>query len=120
MAFSAPVLAGYTLAIPSGYEQEDAPRGASVALVNGDIGWDLVSGNKRVFRLSWEFLTAGEVTTLRNAFAAIASATASYTPPEGGSAITVRRSPTKPTLLVRRVPNTPWERYSTDLELREV
>lgn len=120
MAFSAPVLGSYTLPIPSGYEQEDAPRGASVQLANGDIGWDLVSTNKRVFRLSWDAITATEVATLRSAFAAIGSASASYTPPEGGSAVTVRRSPTKPSLVVRRVPNLAWERYSTDLELREV
>lgn len=120
MAFNAPVLGSYTLPLPSGYEQEDAPRGASIQLANGDIGWDLVSANKRVFRLSWEAITSTELTAIRNGFAAIASSSASYTPPEGGSAVTVRRSASKPTLNVRYVGAAGGPRYATELELREV
>lgn len=120
MAISAPVLGGYTLAVPATYEIEFEYRGGSIELANGDVGWDIIGGQKRIFRLSWNMLTAAQLATVQSAFAAIASASASYTQPEGGAAVTVKRSPGQKTLKVQYVIAAGGPRYSTALELREV
>lgn len=120
MSFSSPVLGGYTLPPPTTYEVEYEQRGGSIDLANGDVGWDIIGGEKRIFRMAWNALTAAQLANVHSAFGTIASASASYTQPEGGAAVTVKRSPAQKTLKVSYVSAAGGPRYATSLELREV
>mgnify|MGYP001270046272 CR=1 FL=1 len=122
MAISAPILAGYTLAHVSGYEDSTEFRGGVLRPASGaPIFQNVHAGVKKVFRLEWAGLTDAQKATVISAWTALAEASASFTPPTGGSAVTVKRSPDQSSLRWRSTAASGgrllWE---TTLELVEV
>lgn len=122
MAISQPILAGVTLPHVSGYEDGYEYRGGVLRPASGaPIYQNVHAGWKKVFRLEWQGLTDAQRVAVSNAWYALAEASASFTPPTGGGAVTVMRAPEQTALRWRSTAASGgrllWE---TTLELAEV
>jgi hypothetical protein len=86
MAFSAPTLAGSTLAAPQRYNISRTYRGGTSVMADGSLSTDLVSTTaKRVWELGWDWLTDAQRTTLEAAFDAIKDASGTFVDVSGTS-----------------------------------
>lgn len=121
MAVSTPTLGGYTLPVPSGYEEVGGYRGGSVQLASGGIHFDVVDSTyKRTWLLTWRGLTAAQKSTILAAYAAIKTGAVAFAGPDGAAA-NVTRSPGQTDLVwaAKATPAGTWL-WETTMELREV
>lgn len=122
MAYSAPALAGNTLAHPRTYIVRRSYRGGQFVMADGTLSTDLVNANpKHTWELGWEALTDAQRTTLQNAFGAIKDAAGSYTDIDG-TAYTVTLDEGAPELEFEavKIAGSGNVRWRTTLRLRQV
>lgn len=123
MSLSAPVLAGNTLAVPSGYEEEDVIRGGVGTNADGSVFFEVVTvaTTKREFTLNWDMATDSQLSTIRTAWAAIATSYSSnnFTSLLGAT-YTVTRHPEQKSLKVSAVKTAQGARWKVNIKLREV
>lgn len=112
-------LNGVTLPEPHDYAVTlDYPGGIQV-MANNTLAEDQVATVKRTWTMAFRNLTSTQVTTLRNAFAAVAGASATFVDLESGS-YTVTRDINQRTLEFIPVRQAAGLRWATTLALREV
>ncbi|MFN8493141.1 MAG: hypothetical protein U0350_36395 [Caldilineaceae bacterium] len=123
MSLFAPSLAGYTLAPPSAYDEEDVIRGGVGTMADGSVYFEVVTTTttKREFALGWEMATDTQLAIIRMAWTAIATSYSSnnFISLTGGT-YTVTRHPDQKLFKVSAVKTAQGVRWKVSLRLREV
>ena len=88
-------------------------------MANGTVVFDVVAASKRAFTLTWRGLTAAQKGVLITAFNSMATASVSFTPPEG-DACTVTRSDQQTELAFTATLSAGRLLWETTMMLREV
>lgn len=115
-----PTLAGNTLPCPSDFEVLYSKRAAIQEMSNGALVRDIVNTtSKRRWRLQWNYMTAGEFTTLRSAFDATLLADTTFTDLNNVT-YTVTIDGDGAELAFSRLKTTAIDAYTGELRLREV
>jgi hypothetical protein len=117
---AAPILAGQTLADPSGYKRTIIYHGGRQVMADGSLTIDLVNTSaKAIFELSWPALTDAQATTLQAAFDAIKDTSGSYTD-ISGSVYTVTLAQDYDALEFTHVRARGGNRWAASIKLRQV
>ena len=117
---AAPILAGQTLADPTGYKRRRTYRGGRSGMADGSLVIDLVNTNaKMIWELSWPALTDAQFATLRTAFDALKNTSGAFTDIDG-AAYTVTLAEDFEELEREAVRAKAGTRWASAIRLREV
>jgi len=117
---AAPILAGKTLADPTGYTRRRTFRGGRSIMADGSMVIDLVNTSaKMVWELTWPALTDAQYTNLRDAFDLLKDASGSFTDTDG-TAYTVTLDEGFDTLEREAVRAKAGTRWRSAIRLRQV
>ena len=119
MAIVAPVLNGVTMPHASEFSEVLTHRGGAIILANGGISFDVVAATKKTFTLGWRGLLPDDKAKIITAFNSMATASVSFTPPEG-AATNVTRSDQQPDLNFVATASAGRLLWETTMVLREV
>jgi hypothetical protein len=118
MSYTQPTLGTVTLPHPSAARCEIAHRGGATEMASGAVAFDVVGAGKRTWVLSWTAISDTDKGTLATVYNAMATASATFQPPEGGSTATVTRTMRPP--VFESVNAAVGIRWNVELEFREV
>jgi hypothetical protein len=122
MSLVVPTLEGTSLPPPSGYEESDSFRGASVVMSSGVVKFEIVQSSAKIdFTLTWDALTETQIGTIRTAWAAIKTTyTSSNFLSLRNVSYTVTRHPDQKELKFPAVKTARGIRFKGQIKLREV
>ena len=117
---AAPILAGKTLADPTGYTRRRTFRGGRQIMADGSLVIDLVNTSaKMTWEMTWPAMTDAEYTNLRDAFDLLKDTSGAFTDVDG-TAYTVTLDENFDTLEREYVRAKSGARWRTSIRLRQV
>jgi len=117
---AAPILAGQTLADPTGYTRRRTFRGGRQIMADGSIVIDLVNTSAKMsWEMTWPAMTDAQFTALRTAFDALKDTSGAFTDVDG-AAYTVTLDESFDTLEREAVRAKGGTRWRTAIRLRQV